>query len=184
MRAAMTFLFGWTFGLGSISWQTNALGECFGNPSISSQVSYYMNSLRRRKVSFSVPFLTSKIQELNRFKLERQLQALEQLLKNCLKSFITSITNLRIGQLKITHLVLQGSHRTGLELVLVISFNWPSLSHSSVFFALMRCSRFRLMILSSMEMTRFPWICHFARQTNMEVILFLYLFNYLTNIFF
>ncbi|KAF9521447.1 hypothetical protein CPB83DRAFT_778726, partial [Crepidotus variabilis] len=53
MRAAMTYTFGRTLGLGSQAWQeyraSGGLIETAGNPSTSELVSRYMISLRRRK---------------------------------------------------------------------------------------------------------------------------------------
>jgi len=52
MRAAMTYTFGRTLGLGSRPWQVNEMtGRMAGNPSVSETVSSYMMSLRNRKVS-------------------------------------------------------------------------------------------------------------------------------------
>ncbi|KAF7779026.1 hypothetical protein Agabi119p4_3374 [Agaricus bisporus var. burnettii] len=51
MRAAMTYAFGRLHQLGNIPWHFNeASGRMEGNPSVSSVVSTYMLSLRRRKV--------------------------------------------------------------------------------------------------------------------------------------
>jgi hypothetical protein len=52
MRAAMTYAFGRLHGLGSLSWHKNEMTEgMMGNPSVSNEVSSFMVSLRRRKVS-------------------------------------------------------------------------------------------------------------------------------------
>src|SRR6202035_2773174 len=52
MRAAMTYAFGRLHGLGSLPWhESESLGKMVGNPSMSTAVSSYMISLRRRKVS-------------------------------------------------------------------------------------------------------------------------------------
>jgi len=55
LRASMTYAFGRIYGIGSQAWQrsTNANGTVskIGNPSISEEVSRYLLSLRRRKVS-------------------------------------------------------------------------------------------------------------------------------------
>ena|SRR6266545_2583589 len=55
MCASMTYAFRRTYGFGSQPWQQTCLPdgkiEIAGNPSISEQVSHYMVSLRRRKVS-------------------------------------------------------------------------------------------------------------------------------------
>lgn len=54
MRAAMTFTFGRTIGLGTLPWhESEVTGEMKGNPSVSQTVSSYMVSLHRRKVSHS-----------------------------------------------------------------------------------------------------------------------------------
>ncbi|KAH7903548.1 hypothetical protein BJ138DRAFT_1107580 [Hygrophoropsis aurantiaca] len=50
MRAAMTYAFGRLHGLGQVAWQESPPGHWLGNPSVSSTVSSYMCSLRRRKV--------------------------------------------------------------------------------------------------------------------------------------
>ncbi|KAJ8080117.1 hypothetical protein PM082_016964 [Marasmius tenuissimus] len=51
MRAAITFLFGRIYGLGSQPWhESEVTGKMLGNPSVSEKVSLYMMSLRRRKV--------------------------------------------------------------------------------------------------------------------------------------
>ena len=58
MRAAMTYTFGRTFGLGSRPWQLNEVtGTMAGNPSVSETVSSYMMSLRNRKVSCTHPYV-------------------------------------------------------------------------------------------------------------------------------
>lgn len=52
MRAAMTYAFGRLHGLGPTPWHSSEDGAgTEGNPSVSTQVSSYMLSLRRRKVS-------------------------------------------------------------------------------------------------------------------------------------
>ena len=53
MRAAMTYAFGRLQGLGNMPWHESELrrGDMLGNPSVSIEVSSYMCSLRRRKVS-------------------------------------------------------------------------------------------------------------------------------------
>jgi hypothetical protein len=54
MRAAVTYTFGWLHGLGDMPWHESEVPgspRMLGNPSISVQVSTYMCSLRRRKVS-------------------------------------------------------------------------------------------------------------------------------------
>lgn len=60
MRAAISHVCGRQFGLGTAEWRENPLepGQYLGNPSLSSTVSQYMISLRRRKVSI---ILTSLI---------------------------------------------------------------------------------------------------------------------------
>ena len=62
MRAAMTHQFGREFGLGSQSWGGSEVnpGRYLGNPSLSTVVSQYMISLRRKKVSVvRLPFSKS-----------------------------------------------------------------------------------------------------------------------------
>lgn len=50
IRAAMTYVFGRVYELGSIVWhQDEKNGRCYGNPSVSQKVSSYMVSLRNRK---------------------------------------------------------------------------------------------------------------------------------------
>ncbi|KAL1717319.1 DNA breaking-rejoining enzyme [Schizophyllum commune] len=49
MRAAMTYIFGHLFGAGVVPWHENEAGIMVGNPSISTVVSRYMVSLRKRK---------------------------------------------------------------------------------------------------------------------------------------
>ena len=51
MRAAMTYAFGRLHGLGLPWHESESLGKMVGNPSMSTAVSTYMVSLRRRKVS-------------------------------------------------------------------------------------------------------------------------------------
>jgi hypothetical protein len=52
MRAAVTYAFGRLHGLGSLPWHASeSTGRMVGNPSVSNEVSSYMVSLRRRKVS-------------------------------------------------------------------------------------------------------------------------------------
>lgn len=52
MRAAMTYAFGRIHQLGNMPWHNNQVtNQMEGNPSISSIVSTYMLSLRRRKVT-------------------------------------------------------------------------------------------------------------------------------------
>ncbi|KAF8239774.1 hypothetical protein L208DRAFT_1236674, partial [Tricholoma matsutake] len=49
--AAMTYMFGHIYGLGSLPWHKNEItGKMVGNPSVSQTVSSYMLSLRRQKV--------------------------------------------------------------------------------------------------------------------------------------
>lgn len=49
----MTYMFGRIHGLGGLPWhESEVTGEMVGNPSVSSIVSSYMLSLRRRKVAF------------------------------------------------------------------------------------------------------------------------------------
>ena len=50
IRAAMTHTFGRVHGLGNVSWHEDEVSGCMrGNPSVASQVSSYMLSLRNRK---------------------------------------------------------------------------------------------------------------------------------------
>ena len=76
MRAAMTYTFGRTLGLGSQAWQRNELtGKMTGNPSVCQSVLSYMMSLRNRKVCWSDMDVCLGIVELichNRFALEKQ----------------------------------------------------------------------------------------------------------------
>lgn len=51
MRAAMTYGFGQQKSRGTLPWHITEGGQWRGNPSVSAQVSRYMVSLRRRKVS-------------------------------------------------------------------------------------------------------------------------------------
>jgi hypothetical protein len=54
MRASATYGFGRLNGLGSIPWQRSEVsGKMVGNPSISEDVSRYMVSLRKKKVSLT-----------------------------------------------------------------------------------------------------------------------------------
>jgi hypothetical protein len=61
LRASMTYAFGRIYGIGSQAWQrfTNVNGTVtkIGNPSISEEVSRYLLSLRRRKVSVELVIL-------------------------------------------------------------------------------------------------------------------------------
>lgn len=50
MRAAISHVFGRTFGQGNTSWIEIQSGRFVGNPSLSTVVCQYMVSLRRRKV--------------------------------------------------------------------------------------------------------------------------------------
>ena len=50
MRSALSYRFAMVPTRGRLPWSQNELGAWKGNPSLSSQVSHYMLSLRRRKV--------------------------------------------------------------------------------------------------------------------------------------
>src|SRR5882762_5632639 len=52
MRAAMTYGFGRSDKFGNRAWHQTDTGQWQGNPSMSDQVSRYMNSLRKQKVCF------------------------------------------------------------------------------------------------------------------------------------
>ena len=60
MRAAMTHKFGRDFGFGNQPWQESPLepGVFVGNPSLSLEVSQYMISLGRRKVTVALKLKT------------------------------------------------------------------------------------------------------------------------------
>jgi hypothetical protein len=60
MRASMTYAFGRVWELGALPWHQNEMtGVWVGNPSVSSRVSTYMVSLRRRKVEWGYHFKLS-----------------------------------------------------------------------------------------------------------------------------
>jgi hypothetical protein len=64
MRASMTFAFGRLNSLGNMPWHESDAGggTMFGNPSISVEVSSFMCSLRRRKVTlFAVLYNVSQL---------------------------------------------------------------------------------------------------------------------------